>query len=100
MLNQDIPVAIAGRSTAVFHTKTKKKGAVFRTAVTAQKCYQPSMAMESVSGGHAGAWGGPAGQGGGGPGGPGGATKSSYVGIASLNTSVRDKKNLLEIRLD
>ena len=55
--------------------------------------------MESVAGGHVGAWGGPAGQGGGGPNGPG-ATKSSYVGIASLNTSVRDKKNLLEIRLD
>ena len=37
-----------------------------------------------------------------GPGG-GGTTsqpKSSYVGIASLNTSVRDNKNLLEIRLD
>ena len=28
------------------------------------------------------------------------AAKSSYVGIASLNTSVRDNKNLLEIRLE
>ena len=56
--------------------------------------------MESVSGGHVGAWGGPPGPGGGGQDGPGGVTKSSYVGIASLNTSVRDKKNLLEIRLD
>ena len=53
--------------------------------------------MESVSGGHVGAWGGPTGQGGGGLDVP---TKSSYVGIASLNTSVRDKKNLLEIRLE
>ena len=26
--------------------------------------------------------------------------RSSYAGIASLNTSVRDKKNLLEIRLE
>ena len=26
-------------------------------------------------------------------------TRGSYLGIASLNTSVRDKKNLLEIRL-
>ena len=59
----------------------------------AQKCYKPSMTMENVAGGHARAWGGPAGQGGGGPNGPGGTTKSSYVGIASLNTSVRDKKN-------
>ena len=56
------------------------------------------MAMENISGGgQVGAWGGPTGQGGGGQ---VGATKSSYVGIASLNTSVRDKKNLLEIRLD
>ena len=56
--------------------------------------------MESTSGGH-GARGGPPGQGaGGGVYGPGGTAKSSYVGIASLNTSVRDKKNLLEIRLD
>ena len=29
-----------------------------------------------------------------------GTAKSSYVGIASLNTSVRDNKNLLEIRLE
>ena len=29
-----------------------------------------------------------------------GPSKSSYVGIASLNTSVRDNKNLLEIRLE
>ena len=29
-----------------------------------------------------------------------GSSKSSYVGIAGLNTSVRDKKNLLEIRLE
>ena len=29
-----------------------------------------------------------------------GPVKSSYVGIASSNTSVRDKKNLLEIRLE
>ena len=29
-----------------------------------------------------------------------GQTRSSYVGIASLNTSVRDNKNLLEIRLE
>ena len=28
------------------------------------------------------------------------ASRSSYVGIASLNTSIRDNKNLLEIRLD
>ena len=29
-----------------------------------------------------------------------GSSKSSYVGIACLNTSVRDKKNLLDIRLE
>ena len=40
---------------------------------------------------------GPPGKGGTGP--PGGS-KPSYSGIASLNTSVRDKKNLLEIRLE
>ena len=35
------------------------------------------------------------------PGDPGGGiSRASYVGIASLNTSVRDKKNLLEIRLE
>ena len=51
------------------------------------------MAMEADTGGHVGARGGPPGLGGGG-------TRSSYVGIASLNTSVRDKKNLLEIRLE
>ena len=56
--------------------------------------------MNLVSGQHVGAWGGPPGLGGGGTGSGQGATKSSYVGIASLNTSVRDKKNLLEIRLD
>ena len=56
------------------------------------------MAMENLSGGQVGAWGGPPGLGGGGSG--GGTAKSSYVGIASLNTSVRDKKNLLEIRLE
>ena len=50
-----------------------------------------------VTSGHVGPWGGPPGQGGGGP---DGLKKSSYVGIASLNTSVRDKKNLLEIRLE
>ena len=58
------------------------------------------MTMTTVSGGHVGAWGGPAGLGGGGLDGKDGHTKSSYVGIASLNTSVRDKKNLLEIRLE
>ena len=51
------------------------------------------MAMEADTGGHVGARGGPPGPG-------GGRTRSSYVGIASLNTSVRDKKNLLEIRLE
>ena len=57
--------------------------------------------MTMSSSGHVGAWGGPAGLGGGGADVPaGGAVKSSYVGIASLNTSVRDNKNLLEIRLD
>ena len=35
-----------------------------------------------------------------GGGGLNGQTRPSYVGIASLNTSVRDKKNLLEIRLE
>ena len=49
---------------------------------------------------HVGAWGGPLGPGGGGSDNREGPTKSSYVGIASLNTSVRDKKNLLEIRLE
>ena len=61
------------------------------------------MAMSNVPGNHVGAWGGPPGQGGGGTSsseGPTGTTKSSYVGIASLNTSVRDNKNLLEIRLE
>ena len=90
-------------SAAVFHIKTKKRGAVSDTAVTAQKCYIIIMTMSSVSGGHARAWGGPTGLGGGGNAGSGGSvgsTKSSYVGIASLNTSVRDNKNLLEIRLD
>ena len=29
-----------------------------------------------------------------------GQTRTSYVGILSLNTSVRDNKNLLEIRLE
>ena len=58
------------------------------------------MAMSSVTSGHVGAWGGPPGPGGGGSASSGGTTKSSYVGIASLNTSVRDNKNLLEIRLD
>ena len=32
--------------------------------------------------------------------GHGSFSKATYVGIASLNTSVRDKKNLLEIRLE
>ena len=58
------------------------------------------MAMASAPSGHVGAWGGPPGLGGGGVYGAGGPAKSSYVGIASLNTSVRDNKNLLEIRLD
>ena len=61
------------------------------------------MAMSSVPGRPPGAWGGPPGLGDGGPDGQGGSllsTKSSYVGIASLNTSVRDNKNLLEIRLE
>ena len=61
------------------------------------------MTMSSVPGGHVGAWGGPAGLGGGGSDslvGSVGSSKSSYVGIASLNTSVRDNKNLLEIRLE
>ena len=49
---------------------------------------------------HVGAWGGPLGPGGGGSDNREGPAKSSYVGIASLNTSVRDKKNLLEIRLE
>ena len=83
----------------LFSIKTKKREAVSDTAVTAlTKCYTFIMAMSSVSGGHVGAWGGPAGLGGGGA--DGGTAKSSYVGIASLNTSVRDNKNLLEIRLD
>ena len=66
---------------------------------TAHKCYNPTMAM---SGAAVGSLVGPPGQGGDNVpgGGPGGSVKSSYVGIASLNTSVRDKKNLLEIRLD
>ena len=50
--------------------------------------------------GQVGAWGGPPGLGGGGIETRDGPAKSSYVGIASLNTSVRDKKNLLEIRLE
>ena len=54
--------------------------------------------MEEASSGHVGAWGGPPGPGGGGT--TAGPVRSSYVGIASLNTSVRDNKNLLEIRLD
>ena len=56
--------------------------------------------MEMVHGVHAGPP-GPGGGGGTGSGpGQGHVSKASYVGIASLNTSVRDKKNLLEIRLD
>ena len=55
--------------------------------------------MDREGGGHhVGAWGGPPGLGGGGgvtEHGQGVATKSSYVGIASLNTSVRDKKTCL-----
>ena len=39
-------------------------------------------------------------RGGGNSGGSFSAGKLSYLGIASLNTSVRDEKNLLEIRLD
>ena len=61
------------------------------------------MSIATVPSGPVRAWGGPAGLGGGGPDGSGGSvgsTRSSYVGIASLNTSVRDNKNLLEIRLD
>ena len=46
--------------------------------------------------GHVGTMVGPPGQGQG----LDGQARSSYVGIASLNTSVRDKKNLLEIRLE
>ena len=61
------------------------------------------MAMEIQPGSHVGAWEGPPGLGGGsqhGRDGLGGPTRSSYVGISSLNTYVRDKKNLLEIRLE
>ena len=60
------------------------------------------MMDRDTEGRHVGAWGGPLGLGGGGTDSVTGlgASKSSYVGIASLNTSVRDKKNLLEIRLD
>ena len=54
--------------------------------------------MTGVQSGQVGAWGGPPGPGGGGTSAV--PTKSSYVGIASLNTSVRENKNLLEIRLD
>ena len=54
--------------------------------------------MTGVQSGQVGAWGGPPGPGGGGTSAV--QTKSSYVGIASLNTSVRENKNLLEIRLD
>jgi hypothetical protein len=36
---------------------------------------------------------------GGGPGRPGGG-RGSYAGIASINTSVRDNKNVLEVRLE
>ena len=35
---------------------------------------------------------------GGGPG-PTGENRGTYAGIASINTSTRDKKNILEIRL-
>ena len=59
--------------------------------------------MSSVPGRPPGALGAPPGTGDGGPDGQGaslGPSKSSYVGIASLNTSVRDNKNLLEIRLE
>ena len=41
----------------------------------------------------------PGGPGGGLGGGPGGG-RGSYAGIASINTSVRDNKNVLEIRLE
>ena len=37
---------------------------------------------------------------GGGPGWPGGGVRGSYAGIASINTSVRDDKNILEVRLE
>ena len=53
--------------------------------------------MTGSQSGHVGTWGGPPGPGGGGTSAV--PARSSYVGIASLNTSVRDKKNLLEIRL-
>ena len=36
---------------------------------------------------------------GGGPGWPGGG-RGSYAGIASINTSVRENKNILEVRLE
>ena len=78
----------------LFSNQNKEKGNV------SELLKITSMVMETVSGGHVGAWGGPLGLGGGGSDGRDGPTKSSYVGIASLNTSVRDKKNLLEIRLE
>ena len=90
------------RSAADFQIKTKQKGAVFRYCSNyPRKCYKPLMSLTNHQGGPAGAWGGPAGLGGGGQDDRNvlGGSKSSYVGIASLNTSVRDKKNLLEIRL-
>ena len=85
-------------SAADFTTK-QEKGAVSDTAVTSQSVTTMAMANPGNHVVEAGVWGG-------GPPGPGGgarsdgASKSSYVGIASLNTSVRDKKNLLEIRLE
>ena len=96
----NVPGQVSLASTADYQIKTKKRGAVFRYCSNCPKmCYKTPISMESVSGGHDGAWGGPPGLGVGGQDGPG-VSKSSYVGIASLNTSVRDKKNLLEIRLD
>ena len=67
--------------------------AVPETALTAQKVLQTNYGN--------GAWGG-SGPGGGqdGPGVSLGSNKSSCVGIAALNTSVKDNKNLLEIRLE
>ena len=57
--------------------------------------------MEGHPGEHGAVFGGPPGRGGTGNGpGRSSTSKASYVGIASLNTSVRDKKNLLEIRLE
>ena len=58
------------------------------------------MSISSDGGPYGGPGGGPGGGSGGGPGRPGVGARGSYAGIASINTSVRDNKNILEVRLE